>query len=147
MASRIDCAGPSSAPGSTQMSMSERLFCVSTNVVNVTGFRTFRQVAWGGSFEGSTTLGLGVRARLPFRVTVLDGADLLIDHVPGRARCAPCGAEWATGMPPQLCCPQCEGGRAELVQGRELQIVGLRHTGSDTADGAARPAPVQVKES
>ncbi len=43
-------------------------------VVNVTGFRTFRQVAWGGSFEGSTTLGLGVRARLPFRVTVLAGA-------------------------------------------------------------------------
>ena len=45
-----------------------------TNVVDVGGFRTFRQVAWGGSFEGSTTLGLGVRARLPFRVTVLDGA-------------------------------------------------------------------------
>ena len=45
-----------------------------TNVVDVTGFRTFRQVAWGGSFEGYTTLGLGVRARLPFRVTVLDGA-------------------------------------------------------------------------
>jgi hypothetical protein len=44
------------------------------NVVDVTGFRTFRQVAWGGSFEGYTTLGLGVRARLPFRVTVLDGA-------------------------------------------------------------------------
>ena len=79
--------------------------------------------------------------------TVLDGAELLIDPVPGRARCGPCGAEWATGMPPQLCCPQCEGGRAELVQGRELQIVGLRHTGSDSADGAARPASVQVKES
>ncbi|QPP09670.1 hydrogenase maturation nickel metallochaperone HypA [Streptomyces bathyalis] len=79
--------------------------------------------------------------------TVLDGAELLIDHVPGRARCGPCGAEWATGMPPQLCCPQCDGGRAELVQGRELQIVGLRHTRSDTADGAAHPASVQVKES
>jgi len=45
-----------------------------SEVVDVTGFRTFRQVAWGGSFEGSTTLGLGVRARLPFRVTVLAGA-------------------------------------------------------------------------
>jgi len=45
-----------------------------TNVVDVSGFRTFRQVAWGGSFEGYTTLGLGVRARLPFRVTVLDGS-------------------------------------------------------------------------
>jgi hypothetical protein len=35
---------------------------------NVTGYTTFRQVAWGGSFEGYTTVGLGVRARLPFRV-------------------------------------------------------------------------------
>jgi hypothetical protein len=42
-------------------------------VVNVTGYSTFRQVAWAGSFEGYTTLALGVRARLPFRVFVLDG--------------------------------------------------------------------------
>ncbi len=45
-----------------------------TEVVDVSGFRTFRQVAWGGSYEGQTTLGLGVRARLPMRVTVLAGA-------------------------------------------------------------------------
>ena len=37
------------------------------------GSRTFRQVAWAGSFEGQTTIGLGVRARLPFRVMVLPG--------------------------------------------------------------------------
>jgi hypothetical protein len=42
-------------------------------VVTVTGFSTFRQVAWAGSFEGQTTLGLGVRARLPFRVLSLPG--------------------------------------------------------------------------
>jgi hypothetical protein len=42
-------------------------------VVNVSGFSTFRQVAWAGSFEGQTTLALGVRARLPFRVFVLSG--------------------------------------------------------------------------
>jgi hypothetical protein len=34
---------------------------------SVAGFTTFRQVGWGGSFEGYTTVGLGVRARLPFR--------------------------------------------------------------------------------
>ena len=37
------------------------------------GYRTFRQVASGGSFEGYTTIGLGVRARLPFRVFTLSG--------------------------------------------------------------------------
>lgn len=42
-------------------------------VVPVAGYSTFRQVVYGGSFEGSSTLGLGVRARLPFRVFVLDG--------------------------------------------------------------------------
>ena len=40
---------------------------------NVSGYQTFRQVAWAGSFEGYSSLGLGVRARLPFRVFTLDG--------------------------------------------------------------------------
>lgn len=44
-------------------------------LANVTGYRTFRQVAWAGSFEGYTSLGLGVRARLPFRVFALPGPD------------------------------------------------------------------------
>ena len=47
------------------------------------GYGTFRQVAWAGSFEGQSTIGLGVRARLPFRVLVLDGpgddARLVVD--------------------------------------------------------------------
>lgn len=42
-------------------------------VVNVTGYDTLRQVAMAGSFEGRTTFGVGVRARLPMRVMVLDG--------------------------------------------------------------------------
>ena len=45
-----------------------------SEAVDVRGFRTFRQVAWAGSHEGASTLGLGVRAKLPFRVTVLAGA-------------------------------------------------------------------------
>lgn len=35
---------------------------------SVAGYRTFRDVKWAGSFEGQTTIGLGVRARLPMRV-------------------------------------------------------------------------------
>jgi hypothetical protein len=51
-------------------------------LVNVAGYQTFRQVAFAGSVEGQTTIGLGVRARLPFRVFVLSdtgGARLVID--------------------------------------------------------------------
>jgi hypothetical protein len=39
----------------------------------VSGFPSFRQVASAGSFEGYTTLGLGMRRGLPFRVLVLSG--------------------------------------------------------------------------
>ena len=44
-------------------------------LTNVGGYRTFRQLAEAGSFEGETTIGLGVRARLPFRVFTLAGQD------------------------------------------------------------------------
>jgi hypothetical protein len=55
-------------------------------VVDLTGYSTFRQLRWGGSYEGYTTMALGVRARLPFRVFTLagtpnsgDGPKLVID--------------------------------------------------------------------
>jgi len=44
-------------------------------LVDVAGYRTFRQVAWAGTHEGQTTIGLGVRARLPMRVFVLNDPD------------------------------------------------------------------------
>jgi hypothetical protein len=43
------------------------------NVADVDGYRTFRQVAYAGSFEGVSDFGLGVRERLPFRVLIADG--------------------------------------------------------------------------
>lgn len=43
------------------------------HVADVTGFRTFRQVVYAGGFEGVLTMGLVVRARLPFRVFTLSG--------------------------------------------------------------------------
>ena len=52
-----------------------------SEVVNVAGYSTFRQVAWAGTFEGQTTLALGVRARLPFRVFTLQGTPAS-DHTP-----------------------------------------------------------------
>ena len=52
-------------------------------LVPVAGFTTFRQVAWAGSFEGQSTVALGVRARLPFRAFVVPGpgtgARLVVD--------------------------------------------------------------------
>ena len=44
-----------------------------SEAVNVAGYTAFRQVYFDGTYEGLTTFGLGVRARLPFRVFQLDG--------------------------------------------------------------------------
>ena len=42
-------------------------------LANVAGYRTFRQVSYAGSTEGAAWVGIGLRARLPFRVFTLTG--------------------------------------------------------------------------
>ena len=44
-----------------------------SELADVTGYATLRQIAFAGSYEGQTTIALGVRARLPMRAFVLDG--------------------------------------------------------------------------
>jgi hypothetical protein len=61
------------APAYTSAGAASYLPANPRELVNVSGYSTFRQVAWAGSFEGQTTIGLGVRARLPFRVFTLPG--------------------------------------------------------------------------
>jgi hypothetical protein len=46
--------------------------------VDVSGYRTFKDTRYGASFEGETQVGLGVRARLPFRV-LQSGDRLIVD--------------------------------------------------------------------
>ncbi len=43
------------------------------HVANLNGYRTLRDVVYGGTSEGHTTFGVGTRARLPFRVFTLAG--------------------------------------------------------------------------
>ncbi|WP_066944103.1 hydrogenase maturation nickel metallochaperone HypA [Streptomyces lushanensis] len=54
--------------------------------------------------------------------TVLAGARLDMDTVPGVARCAGCGRESEVGMPPLLWCADCARPLDELLSGRELEI-------------------------
>jgi hypothetical protein len=50
--------------------------------VDLAGYRAFRDARFAGSFEGETQIGLGLRARLPFRVLRVDGR-LVIDVAHG----------------------------------------------------------------
>ncbi|MFJ9417116.1 hypothetical protein ACIRPT_23420 [Streptomyces sp. NPDC101227] len=46
--------------------------------VNLTGYKTFKDTKFGASFEGQTQVGLGTRAKLPFRVSQ-SGHELIVD--------------------------------------------------------------------
>ncbi|MET8182971.1 hypothetical protein [Streptomyces sp. NPDC005336] len=46
--------------------------------VDITGYKTFKDTRFGASFEGDTQIGLGVRARLPFRV-FQSGGNVVVD--------------------------------------------------------------------
>ncbi|MER6995102.1 hypothetical protein [Streptomyces sp. NPDC000410] len=46
--------------------------------VNISGYKTFKDTKFGASFEGQTQVGLGVRAKLPFRV-LQSGDQLIVD--------------------------------------------------------------------
>ncbi|MCX7750307.1 MAG: hydrogenase maturation nickel metallochaperone HypA [Candidatus Bipolaricaulota bacterium] len=64
--------------------------------------------------------------------TPLAGSALRLEKVPVKVRCGSCGYEgpvkyagegWHFAVP-ILACPRCEG-RAEVIEGRELAIIGL----------------------
>ncbi|MCF6521922.1 hydrogenase maturation nickel metallochaperone HypA [Streptomyces sp. JJ36] len=71
--------------------------------------------------------------------TRLEGAALHLDAVPGRARCTGCGAEWATGMPPRLCCAECGGAGTELLAGRELRITAVEYCAGHAEESGGGP--------
>jgi hydrogenase nickel incorporation protein HypA/HybF len=70
--------------------------------------------------------------------TALAGADLLVEEVPGLARCAPCAADFAVEDTGGLWCPRCRRPAAGLVTGRELEIAAV--TLAPAPCTAARPA-------
>ena len=59
--------------GQTTVPWSVGTHIVSPSQFTAEGYRTFRGLRFGGSFEGQSSFGLGVRARLPFRVFTLAG--------------------------------------------------------------------------
>lgn len=56
--------------------------------------------------------------------SIAEGADLLLEETPGRARCPACGLE----TPVEAFydpCPACAGYPLEILQGRDMRIVSL----------------------
>jgi hydrogenase nickel incorporation protein HypA/HybF len=56
--------------------------------------------------------------------TALEGAALVIEHIPIRAICADCTAGFEIdGL--SFSCPRCGSGLVDLISGRELEVVSL----------------------
>ncbi|MFM9587947.1 hydrogenase maturation nickel metallochaperone HypA [Streptomyces scabiei] len=91
-----------------------------------------------GELAGVVPDALAFSFELACAGTVLEGAELVTEAVPGRARCTPCAHEWAVGMPPRLTCPACGGTRTDLLAGRELQIVDVRWENDGTVHPPTR---------
>lgn len=106
---------------------------------DVTAVRSVRLQV--GELAGVVPDALSFSFELACAGTVLEGAELITDVVPGRARCAPCAHEWAVGMPPLLSCPRCDGGSTELLAGRELQIVAVRWEDGRAPGATPEPNP------
>lgn len=75
---------PLPVTGGAKLELVIRSLSDTTRMPSVTGFKTFRSVVYGGSFEGQTTVGLGVRARLPFRVFTLTNPSRVVVDVAHR---------------------------------------------------------------
>ncbi len=57
--------------------------------------------------------------------TPLAQARLVIQEVPLVAHCPACAADQALASVQELCCPRCGGPTAQVVSGRELEVVAL----------------------
>ncbi|MER5943235.1 hydrogenase maturation nickel metallochaperone HypA [Streptomyces sp. NPDC001928] len=101
---------------------------------DVTSVRSVRLLV--GELAGVVPDSLAFCFELACAGTLLEGAELVTEPVPGRARCTPCAHEWASGMPPRLSCPECGGAEVELVSGRELQIAEVRWEDGDPPHAA-----------
>jgi hydrogenase nickel incorporation protein HypA/HybF len=56
--------------------------------------------------------------------TMAEGATLVIEPVPAKSKCLECGLEYDHDRF-QMICPDCNALNVELLQGRELLIVGI----------------------
>lgn len=72
---------PLPVTGGAKLEVIVRSLSDTNRMPSVAGFQTFRSVVYGGSFEGQTTVGLGVRARLPFRVFTLTNPSRVVVDV------------------------------------------------------------------
>ncbi|MGW1780751.1 hydrogenase maturation nickel metallochaperone HypA/HybF [Streptomyces sp. NPDC002143] len=120
---------------SVALAVIDQVEAAAAEAEDVTAVRSVRLQV--GELAGVVPDSLAFCFELACAGTLLEGAELVTEAVPGRACCTSCAHAWAVGMPPRLTCPACGGTQTDLLAGRELQIVGVRW--DDGEPTAARP--------
>ena len=115
-------------PGmSVALAAADRVAAAAGRAAGVTAVRSVRLQV--GELAGVVPDALAFSFELACAGTVLEGAELITEAVPGRARCTPCAHEWAVGMPTRLTCSACGATHTELLAGR-----GMEYRHADEAD-------------
>jgi hydrogenase nickel incorporation protein HypA/HybF len=78
-----------------------------------------------GLFSGVTKEALLSSYEMAIEDTVLHGSRLVVEDVPVIVFCPQCNAERPVHPTKVFCCAQCETPTGDVIQGKELMVVGL----------------------
>jgi len=78
-----------------------------------------------GPLSGVVKEALTFSFEIACQCTVLEGARLIIEEAPVAIRCPTCCEDRVTTSIQDLRCPECGDSSAEVVSGRELEVVAL----------------------
>lgn len=84
--------------------------------------RITRVVVAVGGLSGVEPASLEFAFQVLSKGSPAEGAELALQLVPILAQCGRCESQYAA-EPDDLACPNCEGGRVEILQGRELTLL------------------------
>lgn len=82
-----------------------------------------------GKLSGVVTDALLFSYNVVCEGTPLEGSHLVIEEIPVVVYCPKCEAEMPLASVQNFCCPVCETPTAEVIQGRELEVVALEIEG------------------
>jgi hydrogenase nickel incorporation protein HypA/HybF len=78
-----------------------------------------------GPLSGVVKEALSFSFEIACQGTVLEGAKLIIEDAPVAIRCARCREDLIINSIQDLRCPECGDASAEVVQGRDLEVIAL----------------------
>lgn len=108
-----------------ELSLVESIYDVIVDKIREYGVkRVIRVKVIAGGLTGVEDTTMKACFEMFIEATPVEGAELVIEHVPIRVRCRVCGNEYETKIPFSVC-PICRSKSMKIVSGKELYIDSL----------------------